>query len=175
MRSQPAQRGFTLIEIMMVVALIAVLAAIAIPNFVGQSNKAKADAEVTAIFAELRMSEERHRAERGSYLATTANELTLYPAAPSSSERAIAAGMPAEWVSLKYRGNERGRCSYGVFVGPGGGGTVGAKGAEFGFTIPTTDWYYILARCDMDNSSVVDSYYFTDNNNATIRKQNAGK
>jgi prepilin-type N-terminal cleavage/methylation domain-containing protein len=69
MRARPGQRGFTLIEIMMVVALIAVLAAIAIPNFVGQSNKAKADAEVTAIFAELRMCEERYRAERGSYLA----------------------------------------------------------------------------------------------------------
>lgn len=175
MRAQPGQRGFTLIEIMMVVALIAVLAAIAIPNFVGQSNKAKADAEITAIFAELRMCEERYRAERGTYLATTTSETSLYPATPSSSERAIVVGMPAEWTSLKYRGNDRGRCSYGVIVGPGGGGTIGTRAASFGFTTPNTDWFYILARCDMDGNSSVDSYYFTDNNNAQIRKQNAGK
>ena len=159
----------------MVVALIAVLAAIAIPNFVGQSAKAKGDAEVTAIFAELRLGQERYRAERGTYLATAANETSLYPATPSHNERDIAAAMPQEWRDLKYRGSDRARCSYGVFIGPAGGGTIGAKATYFGFTAPATDWYYILARCNLDNNTAVDSFYFTDSNNTTIRKQNAGK
>lgn len=169
------QRGFTLIEIMMVVALIAVLAAIAIPNFVGQTAKAKGDAEVTAMFAELRIAQERHRAERGSYLATASSETTLYPATPSHNERDLLASLPAEWRALKYRGAERARCSYGVIIGPGGGGTVGPRATSFGFAAPQIDWYYILARCDLDNNTAVDSYYFTDSNNTAIRKQNAGK
>lgn len=175
MRSQRAQDGFTLIEIMMVVALIAVLAAIAIPNFVGQTAKAKGEAEVTAVFAELRLCQERYRAERGTYLATAASETSLYPATPSPNERDIVASMPQEWRDLKFRGADRARCSYGVFVGAGGGGTIGSRATSFGFTTPNTDWYYILARCDLDGNSAVDSYYFTDNNNATVRKQNAGK
>ncbi len=169
------QRGFTLIEIMMVVALIAVLAAIAIPNFVGQTAKAKADAEITAMFAELRIAEERYRAERGSYLATAANETSLYPATPSPNERDLLASLPTSWRDLKYRGSEKARCSYGIIIGAGGGGTIGARAASFGFTTPPIDWYYILARCDMDNSTAVDSYYFTDSSNTAIRKQNAGK
>jgi prepilin-type N-terminal cleavage/methylation domain-containing protein len=175
MYQRRAQRGFTLIEIMMVVALIAVLAAIAIPNFVSQTAKTKGDAEINAMFAELRLGQERYRAENGAYLATTAAETSLYPATPSVNERDMLVALPTEWRTLKYRGAERARCSYGVIVGPGGGGTIGARATSFGFTTPTVDWYYILARCDLDNNSSVDSFYFTDSNNPTIRKQNPGR
>ena len=159
----------------MVVALIAVLAAIAIPNFVSQTAKTKGDAEVNAMFAELRMAEERYRAENGAYLATTSAETTLYPSTPSPNERDMLTSLPTQWRALKYRGAEKARCSYGIMAGPGGGGTIGSRAASFGFTTPTIDWFYILARCDLDNNSSVDSYYFTDSNNPTVRKQNAGK
>jgi type II secretory pathway pseudopilin PulG len=160
---------------MMVVALIAVLAAIAIPNFVSQTAKTKGEAEVNAMFAELRMAEERYRAENGTYLATTTAETTLYPATPSPNERDLLASLPAQWQALKYRGAERARCSYGVIIGPGGGGTIGSRAAAFGFTTPTVDWYYILAHCDLDNNTSVDAYYFTDSNNPAVRKQNPGR
>jgi type II secretory pathway pseudopilin PulG len=160
---------------MMVVALVAVLAAIAIPNFVSQTAKTKGDAEVNAMFAELRMGEERYRAENGTYLATSTSETTLYPPTASSNERDMLASLPAAWRALKYRGAEKARCSYAVFIGPGGGGSIGTKATSFGFTAPTVDWYYILARCDLDNSTAVDGYYFTDSNNPAVRKQNPGR
>jgi type II secretion system protein G len=42
--NQNGRRGFTLVEIMIVVAIIGLLAAIAIPNFVNARNKAQASA-----------------------------------------------------------------------------------------------------------------------------------
>ncbi|MEZ4359470.1 MAG: prepilin-type N-terminal cleavage/methylation domain-containing protein [Kofleriaceae bacterium] len=176
MRSSRAERGFTLIEIMMVVALIAVLAAIAIPNFVRQTARAKSDAEVTEIFAELRIRQEQYRFERGTYLATAPDEATLYPAAPSVNEQDLIAALPAEWIALKYRGRETARCSYGVITGPGGDNTnVGAQANAMGYVVPITDWYYILAWCDLDNDPGLDGYYLTDSVNTDIRKVNAGR
>lgn len=176
MRHARAEQGFTLIEIMMVVALIAVLAAIAIPNFVSQTSRTKSDTEVMEIFAELRIRQEQYKFERGSYLATTADETQLFPATPGTAEQDLLGALPAAWQSLRYRGRSTARCSYGVIAGAGGDGdNIGDKGTEFGFTAPLVDWYYILAHCDMDGDSGTDGYYFTDSTNTVIRKQNPGK
>jgi prepilin-type N-terminal cleavage/methylation domain-containing protein len=175
-RPLAAQRGFTLIEVMMVVALIAVLAAIAIPNFVRQSGRAKSDTEVMEIFAELRIRQEQFRFERGTYKATTADEVLLYPGTPSSNERDLLGALPVEWQDLRYRGKSTARCSYGVITGAGGDATnIGVRAAAFGFTAPTTDWFYILAWCDIDNDATTDGFYLTDSVNTSIRKVNAGR
>ncbi|MEE4252231.1 MAG: type II secretion system major pseudopilin GspG [Alcanivoracaceae bacterium] len=53
-----AQRGFTLIEILVVVALIGLLAAFIVPNVIGQSEKARVDlarANMNAISTQLEM------------------------------------------------------------------------------------------------------------------------
>lgn len=60
------QKGFTLIELMIVVGVIAILAAIAIPNFLEQSKKGRRAEAVRAV-GEYQLALERWRAESPTY------------------------------------------------------------------------------------------------------------
>jgi type IV pilus assembly protein PilA len=63
-----SKKGFTLIELMIVVAIIGILAAIAIPNFVRFQLKAKST-EGKVNLAGIRTAEEAYFSEFGSYVA----------------------------------------------------------------------------------------------------------
>lgn len=65
------QKGFTLIELMIVVVVVAILAAIAIPNFLEQSRKGRRADAVRSV-GDLQLALERYRAENPTYACPTA-------------------------------------------------------------------------------------------------------
>ena len=70
--NRPGQRnrGFTLIELMIVVALIAILAAIGFPTYQDQMRKARRS-EATAVLLDIAARMERFYADRGTYTGAT--------------------------------------------------------------------------------------------------------
>jgi type IV pilus assembly protein PilA len=68
--------GFTLIELLAVVVIIGILAAIAIPNYIGQQDKAK-DAAAMAQLRTAATSQQLYYADRNAY-AGTVTDLAAY-------------------------------------------------------------------------------------------------
>lgn len=182
MRYTPAMRdrssGFTLLELMVTIAVISILAAIALPSFFSESRKTKAFSEVQPMFNDLRIRLEQYLQENGQYPATI-GEATLHPAGtPVAIARPINP-LPAAWQNIKVRitGNDTVYCGYTWATGLANDAVnVGPQAAAppFIFVPPTTDWYYLLAKCDMDGDGAVFSYYFASSSNPTIVKHDEG-
>ncbi len=85
--SSKLRGGFTLIELMIVVAIIGILAAIAIPNFVRFQLRSKSSEGKTNLAA-IRTAEESYFAEYGNYIVTSISPAAL--GAPPSAKQAFA-------------------------------------------------------------------------------------
>jgi prepilin-type N-terminal cleavage/methylation domain-containing protein len=169
------QRGFTLLEILIAVAIIGVLVGLAVVSFSKQTRKARG-AEAQAMMAALRVAEEQYHLENGEYLATGTTEGSTHPATPTNTSQSFLP-LPAAWTQLRVRiPEENGYCGYVVLTGVANDATnLGAMAQAFGLTAaPATDWYYILAHCDLDGNNARDSYYFTWSGDTAIQKQNEG-
>jgi hypothetical protein len=84
---------------------------------------------------------------------------------------------PAAWTPLRVKPPmSRVYCGYVAMAGRGGdGANLGAKAGDFGLAAaPATDWYYLLARCDLDGNPARDSYYFTWSGDTRVLKENDG-
>ena len=176
MRRSRHQSGFTLIELLVVIALIAILATIALPSFFRTGRKARGMAEVQPMFSDLRQRLESFHQENGIYPANI-GEGTTHPAAPTDAKQTLFP-LPASWVSLQIRpsGSDQVFCGYTWVSGLADDGTnIGAEGAAFGFTAPAVNWYYLLAHCDLDGNTAVDSYYFSSSVDTKIQVRNESR
>ncbi|MEZ4402538.1 MAG: prepilin-type N-terminal cleavage/methylation domain-containing protein [Kofleriaceae bacterium] len=167
--------GFTLIELMVAVAIVGVIAAVAIPQFTRTTRKAKGS-EVNAVFAELRQRQEEYHLANGVYFSSGTAETDTFPATPGKRAQDVSSP-PASWTTLKLRlTSDKLYCGYVTIAGRAGDATgLGTKAGEFGLTAaPATDWYYLLAHCDIDGSAARDSYYFSWSGDTRVQKQNEG-
>ncbi len=171
------ERGFTLLELMVTVAVIAILAGIAVPMFSKESRKSKAQSEVGAVMDELAVREEQYKSENGVYLTTTACPPATSPQGTTVASLSTGTGClvsTGAWLaSLRVRLDVATLyCTYTITAGSGAGTT---NPSGFSFTSPVTGWFYIIATCDTDGVAATNSTYFTSSIDATLQKQNEGK
>jgi len=173
-RTRNQQSGFTLLELMVVVTLISVLAAIALPSFTSEARKSKGDSEVAAFFGELAVREEQYALENGKYLSTSTGESVPFPVTPTAAAQTLGT-LTTTWQTHTARPPESSaRCGYVVIAGTKTD-SAGTIATSFGFTPPQKNWFYILAHCDLDGNTAVDSYSFISNDDAVMKKSNYGR
>jgi len=163
---------------MIVVVIVAILAAVVVPNFFRESKKVTGKSEVVAMFAELGTKQDRQKSEKGSYLAVA----TCPTGALSASKQSISACQSAaDWLALGIMSPENElRCAYTVVVGDAGDDPTmafqpdGVAGASIPTTAPGVGWYVLQAKCNMDSSGSTYSYYLSSSLDQKLQTLNEG-
>jgi len=144
-KNRRRRAGFSLIELMIVVAIIGILAAIAIPAFTGYMMRART-IEAYDFLGEIHLREESYRSEFGSYANVPAWSPTTY--APPGSTQPFNATI-AGWQQLGAMPDAMVRFQYQVLAGPPGAATGIAN-------YPSTDFWFIShAQADLDGDGVL--------------------
>jgi len=136
-----SRAGFSLIELMVVVAIVGILAAIAIPAFQDYVQKSKTT-EATTFLGEIRQREESYRSEFGAYCAAP----VAPRAAPDRTSVVWAVAAGSAWNQLGASPDAPVRFTYLVLAGaPGTAGPAGSNltGNDF--------WYVARATGDLDS------------------------
>lgn len=148
MRSRRSQSGFTLMELMITVAIVGILATIAVPSFVSYIHRSRTT-EATSFLAEIKQRQESYRAEFTQY----ANVSTPSPATmPSGGDLSGWPNLPP-WLQLGASPDGAVRFQYDTFAGlpnsPVAGGfagcgtpAAGVRNEEF--------WFVAQAVGDLD-------------------------
>ena len=182
-REPSAERGFTLIELMIVVAVIAVLAVVVVPTFLKSANKTKGKTEVTAMFAEIATKEEAYKSESSSnvYLAaakchTSGAQKTAY----NFQTTCVTTG--SAWETLRIQAPESSMyCAYQIFAGtktdtltPPTGFKNSRGSAATAEPSLSSGWWYIIADCDEDSHGGTNAKYYMSSLDSTLQVTNSG-
>lgn len=146
-RRNRARRGFSLIELMITVAIVGVLAAIAVPSFQGYLQRSRA-VEATGFLADIRQKQETYRAEFGAYCAVDGQAIGTYtPAAlPGAGQVQTWPVNDGNWTQLGARPDGTIRFQYASIAGNPGQAPPGSS------NLSSTDfWFVAAARGDLDN------------------------
>ena len=160
------QRGFTIIELMIVVVVLAVLAVVVIPQFFTQASKVKSKSEVAAVFAEISIKEEQYKVDNGVY-----SNIAECPTTTTTAGVSMSTCMSdADWIAVRMNpAMEILRCKYQVWA------DGGVAPAGFVFTAPgTTSYYFAVATCDGDGDGANYATFFMSSINSQIQAQNEG-
>lgn len=163
---------------MVVVAIMAILAAIVIPNWVSTARNKKYDPEITAMFTEIAQNELQFKSEDttapGTYLAAAACPASPNPNGIDFNTACVAAGNP--WYKLRVTATDSSiRCSYAIQANvattppapPAPCPAVPAAGL-------VESWYMIIATCDMDGNGGTNAKFCTTSWDTAQYSQNYG-
>ncbi len=132
-----SQKGFTLIELMIVVAIIGILAAIAIPNFIRFQLKAKTS-EGKVNVAAIRTAEEAFFSEFGTYVASAAS-----PADNGGTAKTVFSEVGTGFTTLGWAPEGMVFFNYQVVVSTGRTAYVASAGADIDGNGSEQAWGYV--------------------------------
>lgn len=135
------RHGYTLIEIMIVVAIIGLLATVAVPAFVSQMQRSRTT-EAFTVIAAIRGAQDAYFATFSRYCGPLDPNPATW-AAPNTLQPFDAAAPGWDQLGVDPEGQLRFR--YGVLAGPPGTTPAGGLGFNGG-----EHWYVIQAEGDLD-------------------------